>query len=516
MNNRVFHSWVPEGLDLYLLLFLSIMLSFNGGLPSTLSGYVVGSQSAIGADLTMASFAYTAGMASVLPLTLRLQEFSAKKTLLCVIFPVLIFLNFLYTVTDQPLIIVMISFTIGFIKMIATLIVVISLIPILMPQGERYQLYCLYYPLSLVFGPVSGFLSALIADRWNWKFGLHTQNLFLFTGLLVIIFLFHPQRQYKKKPLYGYDWLGTVFYSITLILVCFVFSYGVTDDWFNSTKVKMAVAGAITSGMLFIRQSLAVRRPLMCFDFLKFWKPMLGISILVMFCLFFSTNALIGPFLSIVFHNNPVESAQINLYVIPGYIAGTLLCFLYYRKYTRFNTIAAVCCASYLLSNLLMYRLTSVYTSSADLFLPMFLRAMATVIAYISVGIYVTYNIPFALINDITVFIITLRSLIAPGIATAFYSKMIYRGTVRYTDKLAGNMDALNPFVALRGESIISAVKTQATLLAIRDVYGLLIVVGIIMLVFLIVFPFHGSDKRVVFNWADPAYSKEVAQLIPV
>ncbi|WPV01559.1 hypothetical protein SNE26_07205 [Mucilaginibacter sp. cycad4] len=492
------------------------MLSFNGGIPSTVSGYVVGSQNSIAADLTMASFAYTAGMASVLPLTLRLQQFSAKKTLLCLIFPVLIFLNFLYTVTDQPLAMVMISFTIGFIKMIATLIVVISLIPILMPRGERYQLYCIYYPLSLVFGPVSGFLSAIIADHWGWKFGLHTQNLFLFTGLLIIVFLVHPNRQSKKVPLYGYDWLGTVLYSITLILCCYVFAYGVTEDWFNSVKVKLASAGAIISGMLFIRQSLAVRRPLMNFNFLKQWKPMLGVSILGMFCLFFSTSALISPFLNVVFRNNPVESAQINTYVIPGYLTGTTLCFLYYRKFTRFNTMAAVCCASYLLSNLLMYRLTSVYTAPGDLFLPMFLRAMATVIAYISVGIYVTSNISYVLINDITLLIITMRSLFAPAIGTAFYSNMIYGGTVRYTDKLAANMDSLSPFVAARNASLFYNVKTQATLLAIRDVYGLLILVGFVMLAFLIVFPFHGSDKRVVFDWKKPFYGKEVAQSIPV
>lgn len=178
--------------------------------------------------------------------------------------------------------------------------------------------------------------------------------------------------------------------------------------------------------------------------------------------------------------------------------------------------MAALTCASYLLSNLLMYRLTSVSTSESGLFLPMFLRAMATVIAYISIGIFIISNLPYALVNDITVFIITVRSLLAPGLATALYSKWIYEGTLNYMDKLAVNMDRLNPGVSARGAGIISSVKMQASLLAIRDIYGVLILVGMVLLIFMIVFPFHGSDKRIVFDWKNPFYGKEVAQSVAV
>jgi DHA2 family multidrug resistance protein len=516
MNNRVFYDWVPKSLDLYLLLTLSIMLSFNGGIPSTISSYVIGSQSAIPADLSMASFAYFSGMACVLPLTLRLTQYQNRKTILCLIFPLLIFLNFMFTVTDQPLVMVMVSFIIGFVKMIATLIVVLSLIPILMPKGERYQLYCLYYPLSLIFGPLSGFLAAYIADHWSWTFSVHAQNLFLFTGLMMMIFLVHPYRANRKIPLYQYDWIGTILCAASMLLTSYVMAYGLTNDWFASVQIKLATTGAIISMVLFIRHSLTIKRPLMNFSFFKFWKPMLGVALLLVFCLFFNASSLIGPFLNIILHSNPVESAKINTYVIPGYFAGTLLCFLYYRKFTKFNVPAAVACISYLASNLLMYRLTSTFADPASLFLPMFLRAVATVITYISVGIYITTNIPYQYINDITVFVIIVRSLIAPIIATAGYGTLLYRGSIRHLTILAEHMDRLNPYVAARSVGVLSGARTQASLLAIRDAYGLLVVAGIILLVFILVFPFHGSDKRTVFNWQNPLFGKEAAQSITI
>src|SRR5258708_31211926 len=124
MNNRVFYQWVSPKLDLWLLLFLSIILSFNVGIQSTISVYVMGSQSAIPGDLAMAGFAYFSGMACALPFTLRVQQFSSRKTLFCLIFLAVIFLNFILSVTNQPLVMVMTSFAIGFIKMIATLMVV--------------------------------------------------------------------------------------------------------------------------------------------------------------------------------------------------------------------------------------------------------------------------------------------------------------------------------------------------------------------------------------------------------
>jgi DHA2 family multidrug resistance protein len=516
MNNRVFYNWVPKKLDVYLLLLLSIMLSFNSGIPSTVAGYVVGSQSALAADLSMASFAYFSGMACALPLTLRLMQFTNRKLILCLIFPVLIFLNFLLSVTDQPLILVMVSFVIGFLKMIATLVVVLSLIPILMPKGERYQLYCLYYPLSLAFGPVAGVIAASLANHYNWEISIHAQNVFLFSGLLLIIYLVHPDRSHRKIPLYQYDWIGTLLYAIGMLLASYVVAYGLTEDWFNSFKIQMATAGAAISFVLFIRNSVTTKRPLFSFVFFRFWKPMLGLTLLLIFCLFFNTSSLISPFLNIILRNNPVESATINTFVIPGYIAGAILCFLYYRRFTNFNIPAAVACACYLASNLLMYRLTSSYTDPASLFLPMFLRALATVTTYISVGIYMTTNIPVQFLNDLTIFIILVRSLLAPLLAAAIYGNWLYSGSIRHLNMLADNMDRLNPYVTARGAGVFSSVRNQASLLAIRDAYGILIVAGIVLLVFIIVFPFHGSHKRTIFNWQNPQIGKEIAQSITV
>lgn len=516
MNTRIFYDWVPAKLDLWLLLILSTTLAFTAGIPSTISGFVMGAQSSTPPDVSMASYAYFSGMACVLPLTLRLKQFTNIKTLLVIGFLLVIFFNFILSESDQPLTMVMISFAMGSVKMIATLVVVLSLIPILMPKGERYQLYCIYYPLSMFFSPVSGLMSAYLSSQFDWKLSFHAQNLFLFIGLLLTIALVHPKLAGRKVKLYQYDWLGTILLASTLLLVSYVLTYGLTENWFHSVTIQSAAAGALLTTVLFLQRSFRIRRPLFDISALKYWKTLVGLFMMLILCLYFNTSTIISPFLTIIFKSNPLQSAIANTFVLPGYLTGTLLCFLYYRKYTNFKVMGAFACICYLTSNIWMYYITSSATGTADLFAPMYFRAMGCIVTYISVGLYITMNIPYRYINDITVIIVILRSLGAPLIAGTVFSNWMYRGQISHINRLADSMDALNPFVSARNASLMASVKTQASLLVLRDIYGALIVIGFILLIFIIVFPFHGTSKRLVFNWKNPFYGKEVAGVVPI
>lgn len=503
-------------MDFWLLLFLNITMAFISGIPSTITPYVIGAQSSVAADVSMASFAYFTGMACVFPIILRLKQFTNTKFILGYSFATLIFFNFILSQTNAPLAMVMASFAIGVIKMIATLEVVLSLIPILMPKGERYQLYCVYYPLSMVFGPVSGLIAVYFANTFNWEYSFHEQNLFLMIGLLAIIAFVHPRMANKKIPLFQYDWFGTLVITTALLLICYVCCYGQMLDWYASVKIQGATLAAILLLLLFLQRNLRIKRPIVKFEAFSSWKVGAGIFVLFFFCLFFNTTSLTTPFLNIILKNNPLESAHINTYGIPGYIAGSLFCFVYYKRFMNFSTMATIACVLFLVSNIEMYMLTSSFTGPADLFWPMFFRAMATIITYISVGIYITSNIPLHYFNDVTMVLIAIRSLFVPLTASTLYTNLYYRRQIAHVNQLANEMDSLNPYVAMRNSGIMTSVKTQASLLALRDIYGMLIILGIVVLVIIVVFPFHGSQKRIIFNWKDPLHGKEVAQSIPV
>ncbi|WP_317499207.1 hypothetical protein [Flavobacterium sp. DG1-102-2] len=516
MDNRIFFNRIPQKMDFWFLLFLNIILAFSSGIPTTIAPYLIGDQSAVPADVTMAGFAYFTGMACMFPIILRLKQFTNTKLILGCSFLALLFFNFLLSVSNAPLIMIMASFAIGCVKMLATLEIVLSLIPILMPKGERYQLYCIYYPLSMVFGPVSGLLAAYLADTVNWHYSFHEQNFFIFIGLLIIVLFVHPEKRSKKIPLVQFDWLGNIFLVISLLLMCYVMSYGLMQDWFASVKIQAATIGSIIALLTFLHSNMRNKRPIINFTTVASWHVLCGVFVLCCLCMLFNTGSLTSPFLAIVFKNNPLESAKINTYGTVGYLFGSFLCFLYYRKFMNFTPMAATACVLFLVSNLGMYYITTINASPNDLFLPMFFRAMATIITYISVGIYITSNIPLNYFNDVTMFLIAVRTLLVPVVASALYSNWHYHEQIKYTTRLANTMDALNPLVAVRNTQLVSSVKVQASLLALRDIYGALIIMSLVLLVIILFIPFHGSNKRIIFNWRDPLHGKEAAQAITV
>src|ERR1700720_430464 len=186
MKTHLFCDWVPARLHIWILGILLACLTLNTGITSSVSVYITGSLSAIPADITMASNANSIGIICAIPLVIRLSVFIPGKFFLMGSFLILIIINFLFCYTDQPLILVMGSFVFGFIKIVAVLEILNQLIPILMPKGERYRLYAVYFFESLFFPQVSTMIMNLTADRLPWEFGHVSCIVELLIGLLFI------------------------------------------------------------------------------------------------------------------------------------------------------------------------------------------------------------------------------------------------------------------------------------------------------------------------------------------
>ncbi|PIF71300.1 hypothetical protein CLU99_2065 [Flavobacterium sp. 2] len=112
--------------------------------------------------------------------------------------------------------------------------------------------------------------------------------------------------------------------------------------------------------------------------------------------------------------------------------------------------------------------------------------------------------------------LIAIRTLFAPMGASCLYSNLHYHLKIKHINNLAVTMDRLNLYVAERRASIYGSVNQQASLLALHDIYAIMVAFTVVLLVLIIVFPFHGTQKRIIFNWQDPFHSKEAAQSITI
>jgi DHA2 family multidrug resistance protein len=523
MKTHLFCNWVPARLHVWILCILLACLTLNTGIASNVSVYVIGGLSAIPADITMASYANSIGIICAIPLVLRLSAFIPGKLILLGSFLILILINFVFCYTDQPLILVMGSFVFGFIKIIAVLEILSQLLPILMPKGERYRLYAVYFFISLFFPQVSNMIVNLTADRLPWQFGYVSCIVELLIGLLFIIVFLHYELTSRKIPLYQFDWLGTVLIAVFFLMTDYILSYGQTEDWFNSPKIWWACGFTLVTLYLLLARTLMFRRPFVDLGVFKYNNVCWGMFILFIIGLFFSTSAIQSTLMGLLFKNNPVETTRVNMFTIPGFIAGNIFCYFYYKRYNNFKVTITVACSCYVISYIQLYFLVGPAAGPADFYLPMFFRGAGNIIVFTSLSIYVANKITFKEFFTVIGVNLTFRNYLGPAVWASFISNYYYRGTIENTNLLASGMDKINPYeqerftnfynIALSGahntneagisatQSVFRQIQTQASLLVIREIFGFVIIVGIILIIGIMLSHFYQlreKDNRIV------------------
>src|SRR5690606_41572353 len=112
-----------------------------------------------------------------------LTSIMSKKRLIIFCLIILMFINLGLALNYAPLINVMLMFLFGCVKIILTMALISELMPFLMPTGERYQMYAIYYPMNLIFPIIGGLIAAYLA-RKHWELGYYFQTMMLFISLL--------------------------------------------------------------------------------------------------------------------------------------------------------------------------------------------------------------------------------------------------------------------------------------------------------------------------------------------
>ena len=218
-NKGLFKSWVPKPVQLLLILiFTFVIMSVNPVNMGNIS-MMVGDLGTMSEYLMMANFASFIGMATSMPLVLRVKMRFRTKEIMIVSLAVTALLSFVIGTTEVPEIIVAASFLMGFFKMFMMMEFILPLMFILSPDGKRGKFYAVFYPFSIIAGNISGYYLAKLAYHTTWQYAhLLTAGICLLMILIVVIFQ-HNQRFARKMPFSQIDWLSTVFFAATFLFM---------------------------------------------------------------------------------------------------------------------------------------------------------------------------------------------------------------------------------------------------------------------------------------------------------
>ena len=197
-NKGLYKSWVPKPVQLILILiFTTLIMSINPVNTGNIS-LMVGDLGTLPDFMMMANFASFIGMATSMPLVLRVKMRFRTKEIMTVSLAVTAVLSFVIGTTHGSEIIVASSFLMGFFKMFMMMEFILPLMFILSPDGKRGKFYAIFYPFSIATGNIAGYYLAELAYHTTWQYvHLLTAGVCLLMILIVVIFQ-HNQRFVRK------------------------------------------------------------------------------------------------------------------------------------------------------------------------------------------------------------------------------------------------------------------------------------------------------------------------------
>jgi hypothetical protein len=161
----------------------------------------------------------------------------------------------------------------------------------------------------------------------------------------------------------------------------------------------------------------------------------------------------------------------------------------------------AIC---YTVSYYEFFRLTTLQATSEDFYFPMFLRGVASLLSFIATGIYVANGVPFLEFFSVVFYYLTTRSFLGPVIFSTFFSNFYYHRTIHDLNLLASKVDLANTYQQERFKPLFNSalksglsstdaanasikgmygtLQTQASLLALKESFGIIIIIGILLI----------------------------------
>ena len=257
----MFHNWVPKFGMLLMSIVLLIAILLANPVNMGLVGQMVGSTGLMAEYFSWANYATSIGMAIAIPLIIRIKSRFRSKEIMVGSLVMMAFLSFVIATTGSPEVVIVSSLVFGMFKMVSMIEVIIPLMFIISPTGERGKFYSIFYPFVIVLAQMGGMTTSGAALGIGWQLVHMYTSAILLVLALVCIVIMHNQRFSRKMPLYQIDWLSIVLFIGSLMGMAYVMAFGKQQAWFLSSTITYTLIGSIVLLVFLIIRQQGRKRP---------------------------------------------------------------------------------------------------------------------------------------------------------------------------------------------------------------------------------------------------------------
>jgi hypothetical protein len=518
----VFVSWLPKWAQTVVLLALLIPLLALGGLYTPTIADMTSGMGTLGEYFILANYFATIGTVAGFTLVLRILTWQPPKRLLLFVFGALLLIHVISAQTASPEVIVGLNLVSGVLKITGMVVLLLPLMPILSPTGDRSQFYALFYPITLSVGQAAGVLTSYLAYTHNWQFVYLYMIPVLLACLLVTLVCYTDERAMPYVPFTGIDWLSFSQLTGTLMLLCYVCAFGRMEDWFASPRIQGASIACGLLGLWFVRRQLTLEQPLVNMHMLRPRNVWLGCLLFLLLGIFLASSSLQSTLTTGILRFDAPTSARLNLWMIPGILLGSAYCYYWfkYKHHRGFKGLFLLGFGAYVAAHALLYFLVAPGTGYDNLILPTVLRGLGMALLFIVGGLFLTDKLGQAEMMATAFFMTFSRSLLCVLVFSTLLTNWSYRAQVKNTTELAAHMDALDPQLlarvqpvgqaaAARGadtpvaqqQALYGMVQPQAILLTVRELLGYVVLAGLGILLFVLLTRMRPLNRRRLVAW---------------
>lgn len=516
--NVPIRPWVPKWLGFLtaLVVMLPIVL-INGAYTGDITE-VSGTLGALSEDIRMAYYATSAGMAVSYPIIPKIRPVITTKTVLLAGLLLQALLSFICAKVNQMDIIIVCSFFIGFLKGFAMLEIITMIRPFFSPANVRSEFYAYFYPIVFSAGQISMVLTAQLAYYYQWQYMYYFVVLLLLIAIVFVLAFFRYAERPIHFPFKEIDWKSILLIAAILLFSIYVVTYGKTLDWFSSGKITaLTIIIPILAGLFLYRQK-SYAKPFLKLEVLNSSKAIIGYFFMMLTMFFSSSSALITSYVNSVLRIDSVHSNTLNLWMLPGFILGAIICFWWFRwQKWRFKVLVSAGMSCYAIYLAILYFGITPDGTYEMLYLPMFFRGLGMMILFIAFGVYVVEDMNPKLMIYNAFFLITFRSVLAPALSTAFFNNMLYNLQQKSMNILSENLRMDNPQASaqynqaldkalaqghnwgeasqLATNNLYAALQTQSLLLGIKTLIGYVLIAALVIAIVSRFIPFHKTLK---------------------
>lgn len=481
----LFYKWVPLYLRLPVLFLIFFVVLVSNGVYLGNSAEMYSGLGVYTEPFTEAYNAIYIGMGLGLIFHMRLKLRFSNKTLLLWGLTVLLMMNTVCATTSNTTVFVSACFILGFTKMSALVEVYVIWMYIWSKKLDTSRMYPFVYFTALAGIHLITWLTTWLAYHYNWRFAYIWILILILLSLLSALLLVENHPLKKKYPLYQLDHIGLFLLSGSMLLLNYAAVNGMVEDWLSSKKISCALFGSLITLILFIKWELTIKRPM--FDLKMFQRPNFRTGLLYFLILgLFLPGTFQSAFSGGILHYEMVRNMELNLYMVPGIIAGCLLCYFWYYYGLDAELLIIAGFGLFVSYHIMMYNSFATSFSINDFWLPSVVKGFATAVLYIALGLYTTRALGIHLIMSAAGAMILVRSFLGSGICSALYTYFLYARRITHLDYLAGNNDAGNFISKEQGTNYLISMQQQATLTASKELSGYIIIAGIALLVILV------------------------------